>query len=110
MDVFDYVVVGGGSVVAARLSQDRDAGVLLLEAGAAQPLEAMSVPAAWPTLRGSSADWANMTTTQSELQKAVAWPRGRALGGSSSINAMMFARGHWSSYDAWEAAGGALLH
>ncbi|MGH3786708.1 MAG: GMC family oxidoreductase N-terminal domain-containing protein [Pseudonocardiaceae bacterium] len=106
MDVFDYVVVGGGSVVAARLSQDRDARVLLLEAGAAQPLEAMSVPAAWPTLRGSSADWANMTTPQSELQKAVAWPRGRALGGSSSINAMMFARGHRSSYDAWEVAGG----
>jgi hypothetical protein len=53
-----------------------------------------------------SADWANTTTIQSELRKAVAWSRGRALGGSSSINAMMFARGHRSSYDAWEAAGG----
>jgi choline dehydrogenase-like flavoprotein len=62
-------------VVAARLSQDPDARVLLLEAGQAQPLEAVSVPTAWPILRGSSADWANTTTTQSELQKVAAWPK-----------------------------------
>ena len=66
MQVFDYIVVGGGaagSVVAARLSEDPDARVLLLEAGPAQPLEAMAVPQAWLTLQGSSADWANTTTT-----------------------------------------------
>jgi choline dehydrogenase len=92
-------------VVAARLSEDADARVLLLEAGSGQALEAMAVPSAWMTLRGSSADWGDSTAVDPVLQRSVTWPRGRGLGGSSSINAMMFARGHRSGYDAWAADG-----
>ena len=82
---FDYVVVGAGSagcVIAARLSQDRDVRVLLLEAGSGrEPLEAVAVPPAWPALLGSSADWADETVPQGPNGLTVPWPRGRGLGG-----------------------------
>ncbi|MGW1759656.1 GMC family oxidoreductase [Streptomyces mirabilis] len=108
MSEFDYVVVGAGTagcVIAARLSQDSGARVLLLEAGGREPLEAMAIPSAWPTLLGTSADWADRTVPQTAAGLAVPWPRGRGLGGSSSINAMNFLRGHRSGYDAWTEAG-----
>jgi choline dehydrogenase-like flavoprotein len=101
---YDFVVVGAGTagcVIAARLSEDSAARVLLLEAGSAQPLDLMAVPPAWPALMGSSADWADQTVMQEAVGSKVSWPRGRALGGSSSINAMNFVRGHRASYDAW---------
>jgi choline dehydrogenase len=65
----------------------------------------MSVPPAWPTLTGTSADWADTTVVQTATGAAMPWPRGRALGGSSAINGMNFARGHRGSYDAWAEAG-----
>ncbi|MER5793387.1 GMC family oxidoreductase N-terminal domain-containing protein [Streptomyces sp. NPDC001980] len=105
---FDYIVVGAGTagcVLAARLSEESGARVLLLEAGGREPLEAMAVPPAWPTLLGTAADWADTTVPQTTAGLAVPWPRGRGLGGSSSINAMNFLRGHRSGYDAWAAAG-----
>jgi choline dehydrogenase len=106
---YDVVIVGAGAagcVLAARLAESGDARVLLLEAGSAQPLEAMAAPPAWLALMQSSASWGETTTVQAATGTATLLPRGRALGGSTAINAMGFVRGHRSSYDAW-AAGGA---
>lgn len=105
---YDYIVVGAGTagcVVAARLSEDPDVQVLLLEAGAAEPLPAMAFPPVWPTLEKTSADWSDETVTLAADGSAMRWPRGRGLGGSTSINGMSFLRGHRSSYDAWGAPG-----
>jgi choline dehydrogenase len=104
---YDYIVVGAGTagcVMAARLTQDAGVRVLLLEAGSSQRTRAMTVPNAWPENLGSAADWGNMTTGQADAG-AVIYPRGRALGGSSSINAMAHVRGHRAVYDGWAARG-----
>jgi choline dehydrogenase len=109
MNTFDYIVIGGGTagcVLANRLSQDPGRRVLLLEAGSGQPSPAMASPLAWPTLWGTSVDWAYQTVPQAGAGgAAIPWPRGRVLGGSSGINGMMHIRGDRRSYDAWEAAG-----
>ncbi|HKC28520.1 MAG TPA: NAD(P)-binding protein, partial [Jatrophihabitans sp.] len=66
-DSYDFVVVGAGTagcVIAARLSEDESARVLLLEAGSGQPSSVMAVPPAWPRLQGTSADWADTTVAQ----------------------------------------------
>jgi choline dehydrogenase-like flavoprotein len=104
----DFIVVGAGTagcVLAARLSEDANARVLLLEAGSREPLEAVATPWLWTTLLGSSMDWADETTAQEANGFVLPWPRGRGLGGSSAINAMAFTRGHRSSYDQWVPAG-----
>jgi choline dehydrogenase len=104
---FHYIVVGAGTagcVIAARLSQDPGVRVLLLEAGSAQRTRAMTVPNAWPENLGSAADWADVTTSQADAGP-VAYPRGRALGGSGAINAMAHVRGHRAVYDAWASDG-----
>ena len=108
MTQYDYVIVGGGTagcVLAARLSQDPAARVLLLEAGGAEPGGAGSDPAGWPQLLSSDADWGGLTVPQAAAGP-VAYPRGRVLGGSGAINAMAHIRGHQGVYDAW-ADGGA---
>ncbi|MGH3292403.1 MAG: GMC family oxidoreductase [Trebonia sp.] len=108
MTAYDYIVAGGGTagcVLAARLSEDPEAMVLLLEAGGAELVPAMMVPDAWPDLVGSAADWGGTTTPQADAGP-LPYPRGRGLGGSGAINAMAHVRGHASVYDAW-AAGGA---
>jgi choline dehydrogenase len=109
MKRFDYVVVGGGSagcVVASRLSEDSAARVMLLEAGAATGPAIMAAPSAWPALIGSEVDWGDRTVPQTAMDGAMLpYPRGKVLGGSSSINAMAHLRAHRSSYDEWAAAG-----
>jgi choline dehydrogenase len=104
---YDFVIAGGGTsgcVLAARLSQDPGARVLLLEAGAPDPAPAINIPAAWPQLIGSDADWGGLTVPQAAAGP-LPYPRGRVLGGSGSINAMAHIRGHHGVYDAWAAAG-----
>src|SRR5690348_4786692 len=92
---FDYIVVGAGTagcVLAARLSQDPAASVLLLEAGGPARTRAMTVPNAWPENLGSEAEWGDVTTAQADAGSG-SYPRGKALGGSGAINAMAHVRG-----------------
>src|SRR5512135_1030782 len=108
MNVYDVIVAGAGtagSVLAARLTERPDVRVLLIEAGSSEPLPAMAIPPAWPTLAQSQANWGESTVVQAATGTTTLLHRGRGLGGSSSINAMVFARGHRSSYDAWATAG-----
>jgi choline dehydrogenase len=106
---YDYVVIGAGSAgcpLAARLSEN-GAEVLLLEAGGEDTTEELHVPPAWPTHWGTDVDWSYETTPQLGTGNLPHnWPRGKVLGGSSTINAMVYLRGHRNDFDNW-AAGGA---
>lgn len=109
-DVHDYVIVGAGSAGAAlagRLTADPSVSVLLLEAGPVDKKMEIHIPAAFAKLFRSEVDWNYDTEPQEHLGgRRIFWPRGRMLGGSSSINAMMWVRGFPEDYDAWgEAAG-----
>jgi choline dehydrogenase len=104
----DVIVVGGGtagSVLAARLTERGGLRVLLIEAGSAAPLPDMAVPPAWPGLTRSAASWGDLTVPQGPAGSVTPLPRGRGLGGGSSINAMLFTRGHHSSYQRWADTG-----
>src|SRR5207248_7959639 len=108
-DRFDYVVVGAGSagcVLAARLSEDPDVRVALLEAGGEDTQPEIHVPAAFPALFKSSLDWDLLGEPEPGLDnRRLYLPRGRMLGGCSSINAMIYIRGNRADYDGWAAAG-----
>ena len=105
----DYLIVGGGSagcVLAARLSEDPDVRVLLLEAGDRDVRPEIHIPATFSKLFQSEADWNYHTVPQAGAGgRRLYWPRGKVLGGSSSINAMIYIRGHHADFDGWAAAG-----
>ena len=104
-DVVDYVIVGAGSsgcVLGNRLSARPDVSVLVLEAGPADTAAALHIPAAFSRLFRSPLDWSYDTVPQAGLAgRTIYWPRGKVLGGSSSINAMMWVRGYAADYDSW---------
>lgn len=110
MGTFDYVVVGAGSagcVLANRLSEDPGNRVLLIEAGPEDKSPFIHIPVGVvPLMRSKKLNWAYETEPEKEMgHRSMFWPRGKTLGGSSSINAMAYIRGHRSDYDHWAALG-----
>lgn len=111
-DVFDFVVVGGGSggaVMAGRLSEDPNVSVCVLEAGGDGKGTLINVPAGCVTMVPTRLNnWALETVPQPGLNGRRGYqPRGKTLGGSSAINAMVYIRGHRVDYDEWAAQGNA---
>ncbi|XP_071448362.1 glucose dehydrogenase [FAD, quinone]-like [Hetaerina americana] len=109
---YDFIVVGSGSagaVVASRLSEVPEWDILLVEAGGDPPV-ASEVPFLLFTMHNTEVDWAYRAVTQKNgcqgvMGKQCHWPRGKMLGGSSSINGMLYVRGNKKDYDGWAALG-----
>ena len=109
MNQFDYIIVGAGSagcVLANRLSADGRHRVLLLEAGPRDRSPWIHVPIGYGiTHNDPSVNWMYTTEPDGGLGRPAFWPRGKVLGGSSAINAMVYMRGHPGDFDDWAAAG-----
>jgi choline dehydrogenase len=110
MHAFDYIIVGAGSagcVLANRLSADTRDSVLLLEAGGSDRSPLIQVPLGYGlTFADPHYNWGYTTQPDPALNnRASWWPRGKVLGGSSSLNAMVYIRGQQGDFDAWAAAG-----
>ncbi|CAB3253641.1 unnamed protein product [Arctia plantaginis] len=109
---FDFIIVGGGSagsVLANRLSEIKEWKILLLEAGDDPPVES-NVPALDKSVFRTQYDWKYLTTGDAEIDQAVInnsinWPRGKMLGGSSNLNAMIYIEGNDQDYQRWYDAG-----
>lgn len=103
---FDYIVVGAGSagcVLAARLTEDSNVTVLLIEAGKKDHHPLVHMPAGFANLIGEKTTWGWSTTPQKNLDQTVYWyPQGKILGGGSSINAQVYTRGNRRDYEGWK--------
>jgi choline dehydrogenase len=107
--MYDYVIVGAGSagcVLANRLSEDPEVRVLLLEAGPPDVNENIHVPLGYLQLGSTEVDWDYHSAPELECDhRRITLPRGRVLGGSSSVNAMVYIRGNRRDYDEWGVSG-----
>src|SRR3954470_7715449 len=104
-----YIVVGAGSAgcaLANRLSEDPSSRVLLLEAGGSDRKLNIRIPVTFAKQFRTDLDWNYTSEPEPTLiGRSIFLPRGRSLGGSSSMNAMIYIRGHHSDYDTWAAMG-----
>jgi choline dehydrogenase len=109
MTHYDYIVIGAGSagcVVANRLTEDNNTTVLLLEAGNPDTKPEIQTPSECLSLLGSEVDWAYFSEPEPYLNdRKIFCPRGKVLGGSSSINFMIYMRGNPHDYDHWQSLG-----
>lgn len=107
--IVDYIIVGAGSagcVLANRLSEDPACRVLLIEAGGADEAAAIRTPALFSRLQDSPYDWGDRTLPQQTMQgRRIYIPQGKVVGGSSSINYMIYIRGNRRDYDRWAGLG-----
>jgi choline dehydrogenase-like flavoprotein len=107
--MYDYVIVGAGSagcVLAARLGEDRDVRVAVIEAGPPDSEPVIHMPLAFRQLWDSRFDWGLWSEAEPGLaDRRDLLPRGRVLGGSSSLNSMIYIRGNRADYDGWAATG-----
>lgn len=109
--MYDYLIVGAGSadcVMAARLSEDPDVEVLVLEAGPPDANDNIHVPLAVGQLFKTAVDWDYFAHPEPHCnRRRIYLPRGKVLGGSSSINHMIYIRGNRADYDKWRDLGNA---
>ncbi len=107
--MYDYIIIGAGSagcVLANRLTEDPKVNVLLLEAGGPDDKQEIHIPITWLRLFKTAYDWAYETEPEPQMNnRKMYWPRGKMLGGSSSMNAMMYVRGNRQDYNEWAELG-----
>ena len=107
---YDYIVIGsgsGGSVVAGRLAAETDARILVLEAGGTDQVPAVINPGMWPSNIRSERDWGHSSSPSPAVNnRSLILPMGKVVGGGSSVNATVWARGHKNDYEFWAAETG----